>query len=161
MFDEAGLEYPNNDWAYEDFLVAAEKLTKLNSDGTTQVYGFDLPNLQTWWAGIGIKGDQIYDPATGRLVIGDGAVSFIQDCVDMAKKGIMPVPSSDTSDNFGAGKAAMSWQGSWMVGSYADGLDFNWILQLYLQQLKSILQFHTGFYTINSNSKNKEALEGY
>ncbi|NLJ89284.1 MAG: sugar ABC transporter substrate-binding protein [Clostridiales bacterium] len=157
MFDEAGLEYPNNDWAYEDFLVAAEKLTKLNSDGTTQVYGFDLPNLQTWWAGIGIKGDQIYDPATGRLVIGDGAVSFIQDCVDMAKKGIMPVPSSDTSDNFGAGKAAMSWQGSWMVGSYGDTLDFNWDMATIPTAARKYNTLHTGFYTINSKSKNKEA----
>ncbi|NMB43813.1 MAG: sugar ABC transporter substrate-binding protein [Clostridiales bacterium] len=157
MFDEAGLEYPNNDWAYNDFLVAAEKLTKLNADGTTDIYGFDLPNLQTWWAGIGIKGDQIYDPATGKLVIGDGAVSFIKDCADMAEKGVMPVPSSDTSDNFGSGKAAMSWQGSWMIGSYADGLDFNWDIATIPTAAKKYNTLHTGFYTINSNSKNKEA----
>lgn len=157
MFDAAGIDYPDNDWAYDDFLVAAEKLTKLNNDGTTEVYGFDLPNLQTWWAGVGIKGDQVYDPATGQLVLGDGAVSFVQDTVDMAEAGIMPVPSSDTSDNFGSGKAAMSWQGSWMIGSYADTLDFNWDIATIPTAAKKYNTLHTGFYTVNANSKNKEA----
>ena len=157
MFDAAGIDHPDNDWAYEDFLVAAEELTKLNDDGTTDVYGFDLPNLQTWWVGPGIKGDQVYDPATGQLVIGDGAVSFVQDMVDLAEKGTMPIPSSDTSDNFGSGKAAMSWQGSWMIGSYADTLDFDWEIATIPNDVKKYNTLHTGFYTVNANSKNKEA----
>ena len=84
MFDAAGIEYPTNDWSYEDFKAAAEKLT---TDG---VYGCTIPNLQTWWAGIGGAGDQVYDPESGELVIGEGAVSFLTDCKDMVDKNIMP-----------------------------------------------------------------------
>lgn len=157
MFDEAGIAYPNNDWSYQDFLTAAEKLTKYNSDGTTDVYGFDLPNTQTWWAGIGGYGDKIYDPATGRMVIGQGAVSFIEDCADMVSKGIMPEPSSDTSDKFAAGKAAMSWMGSWNIGSYTDKLSFNWDIATIPTNKIKYNTLHTGFYTINANSKNKDA----
>ena len=71
MFDEAGLEYPTNDWSYEEFKEAAKQLTK---DG---VYGCTLPNTQTWWAGIGGAGDQVYDPESGEMVIGEGAENFV------------------------------------------------------------------------------------
>ena len=151
LFDAAGIEYPTNDWAYEDFKAAAEKLT---ADG---VYGCALPNLQTWWAGIGGAGDQIYDPESGELVIGDGAVSFITDCKDMVDKGIMPEPSSDTTDLFAAGKAAMAWQGSWMIGTYGDTLGFGWDIASLPTNKVKYNTLHTGFYTLNANSKNKEA----
>lgn len=157
MFDAAGIPYPDNNWSYSDFLAAAEKLTKYNDDGTTAVYGFDLPNTQTWWAGIGGYGDKIYDPSTGRMVIGDGAVSFIEDCAEMVKKGIMPEPSSDTSDKFAAGKAAMSWMGSWNIGAYGDKLDFNWDIATIPTNKIKYNTLHTGFYTINANSKKQDA----
>lgn len=157
MFDEAGIAYPDNNWSYADFKAAAEKLTKKADDSTTEVYGCDLPNVQTWWAGIGAAGDQVYDPAKGELVIGDGAVSFVSDCADMVTNGVMPVPSSDTADLFAAGKAAMSWQGSWSIATYRNELGFNWdIATLPTDKLK-YNTLHTGFYTINANSKNQDA----
>ncbi|TAH66717.1 MAG: sugar ABC transporter substrate-binding protein [Anaerolineaceae bacterium] len=157
MFDEVGIPYPNNDWAYSDFLEAAEKLTRYNDDGTTEVYGFDLPNTQTWWAGIGGAGDQVYDAESGQLVIGEGAKSFIDDCAQMVSKGIMPEPSSDTSDKFASGKAAISWLGSWNIGTYSDKLDFNWDIATIPTDKIKYNTLHTGFYTINANSKNQDA----
>lgn len=157
MFDEVGIEYPDNDWAYEDFKKAVEKLTKKADDGTTEVYGCTLPDTQTWWAGIGGAGDPIYDPATGEMIIGDGAVEFITDCLEMVEKGYMPAPSSDTTDLFAAGKAAMSWQGSWFIGAYGDELDFNWDIASIPTNKIKYNTLHTGFYTINANSDNKDA----
>ena len=156
MFDAAGIEYPSNDWSYEDFKAAAEKLTQKDGD-TTSVYGCDLPNVQTWWAGIGGAGDQVYDPSTGQLVIGDGAEAFISDCADMVSKGVMPEPSSDTADLFAAGKAAMSWAGSWNIATYGDDLGFNWDIATIPTNKVKYNTLHTGFYTINSKSKNADA----
>lgn len=155
MFDAAGIEYPSNDWSYEEFKAAAEKLTQKDGD-TTSVYGCDLPNVQTWWAGIGGAGDQVYDPATGELVIGDGAEAFIADCADMVSNGVMPEPSSDTADLFAAGKAAMSWAGSWNIATYGDGLGFNWDIASIPTNKVKYNTLHTGFYTINANSKNAD-----
>ncbi len=151
MFDAAGIDYPTNDWSYEDFKAAAEALT------TEDVYGCALPNTQTWWAGIGAAGDQVYDPASGELVIGDGAVAFIEDCKAMVEAKIMPEPSSDTTDLFAAGKAAMAWQGSWMIGSYGGDLDFNWDIATLPTNVIKYNTLHTGFYTLNANSENKDA----
>lgn len=151
MFDEAGLEYPTNDWSYEEFKEAAKQLTK---DG---VYGCTLPNTQTWWAGIGGAGDQVYDPESGEMVIGEGAESFVADVAEMVKNNVMPEPSSDTADLFGAGKAAMSWAGSWNIGTYGDGLGFNWDIATIPTNKVKYNTLHTGFYTINAKSENKEA----
>lgn len=156
MFDAAGIDYPTNDWAYSDYLAAAEKLTQKNDDGTTDVYGATLPNVQTWWAGIGGAGDQVYDPATGQMVIGDGATSFVSDTADLVAKGYMPEPSSDTADLFSAGKAAMSWQGSWMIGTYKDTLPFNWDIATIPTNKVKYNTLHTGFYTINANSDKQD-----
>lgn len=155
MFDAAGIPYPTNDWSYSDFLAAAEKLTQKDGD-TTTVYGCMLPDVQTWWAGIGGAGDQVYDPSTGEMVIGDGAEQFISDCADMVSKGIMPEPSSDTADLFGSGKAAMSWAGSWNIATYGDELGFNWDIATLPTNKVKYNTLHTGFYTINSSSKNKD-----
>lgn len=157
MFDEAGVPYPTNDWTFAEFKSAAEALTKKNADGTTSVYGCTLPNRQTWWSGVGAAGDQIYDPTTGQLVIGDGAVSFVQSVADMAAAGIMPMPAADTADLFSSGMAAMSWQGSWMIGVYGGNLDFNWDIATLPTDVKKYNNLHTGFFTISANSKNPDA----
>jgi multiple sugar transport system substrate-binding protein len=157
MFDAAGIDYPTNDWSYDDFKAAAEALTQKNDDGSTEVYGMDLPNTQTWWAGIGGAGDQVYDAESGELVIGDGAVSFVTDCAEMVENGVMPAPSSDTSDLFASGKVAMSWQGSWQIGSYAGNLDFNWDIATIPTNEIKYNTLHTGFYTINAYSEKQDA----
>ncbi|GLB26448.1 sugar ABC transporter substrate-binding protein [Lacrimispora xylanolytica] len=157
MFDAAGIPYPGNDWSYEDYKSAAEKLTKKKADGTTEQYGSALPNTQTWWAGIGGAGDKVYDPSKGEMVIGDGAVSFVTDVAAMTKNGIMPEPSSDTADIFASGKAAMSWQGSWNIGTYGSSLSFQWDIATIPTNQVKYNTLHTGFYSINAKSKNKDA----
>lgn len=155
MFDAAGIPYPTNDWAYADFLAAAEALTQKDGN-TTSVYGCALPNVQTWWAGIGMAGDQIYDPATGEMVIGEGAVQFVTDCANMVANGVMPEPSSDTADLFASGKAAMAWAGSWNMAGYGDDLPFNWDIATLPTNTVKYNTLHTGFYSINSQSKNAD-----
>lgn len=157
MFDAASIDYPTNDWAYEDFLAAAEALTVRKDDGTTDVYGCTLPNTQTWWAGIGGAGDQVYDPSNGQMVIGSGAEKFITDCATMVTNGVMPAPSSDTTDLFSAQRAAMSWAGAWNIGVYADVEGLNWDIATIPTDEVKYNTLHTGFYTINSQSANKEA----
>jgi multiple sugar transport system substrate-binding protein len=151
MFKAAGISLPTNNWKYDDFKAAAKKLTK------NGVYGCALPNTQTWWAGVGGAGDKIYAPSNGQMVIGSGATSFIKDCKVMVDAKEMPAPSSDTTDLFAAGKAAMAWQGSWNIGTYADKLKFDWDIASLPTNKVKYNTLHTGFYTINANSKKQTA----
>ena len=157
MFDAAGVAYPTNDWSYADYQAAATALTQYNTDGSTAVYGCTLPNAQTWWAGVGAAGDQVFDNTTGELVIGDGAIKFVNDCKAMVDAGVMPKPSSDGADLFSSGMAAMSWQGSWQIGVYSSNLTFNWDIAALPVDKTQYNTLHTGFYTIASTCKNPDA----
>jgi multiple sugar transport system substrate-binding protein len=43
LFDAAGLPYPTNDWRWDDFVIAAQMLTRdLNGDGEIDQYGFGV-----------------------------------------------------------------------------------------------------------------------
>jgi len=51
MFDEAGLDYPDQEWTWEDFLETAKTLT--TGEGGDKVFGFAIPwfnfGLTPWW----------------------------------------------------------------------------------------------------------------
>src|SRR5690606_22028102 len=42
LFDQAGLDYPTDDWTLEDFLTAARAISALGDD----IYGYAWPNRQ-------------------------------------------------------------------------------------------------------------------
>ena len=51
MFDEAGLDYPDPEWTWDDFLETAKALT--SGEGGDKVFGFAIPyfnfGLTPWW----------------------------------------------------------------------------------------------------------------
>jgi ABC-type glycerol-3-phosphate transport system substrate-binding protein len=52
IFDEAGVEYPNENWTWDDFVAAAEKLTVVESSGRVARYALGMEGGK-WqlWAG--------------------------------------------------------------------------------------------------------------
>lgn len=121
MFDEAGLEYPNEDWTWDDYYEAAKKLTK--EDGTQYGTAMNPSGTQDGWYNI------VY--SMGGSVISDDHKTSMMDSpetieamnyVDKLVKECMPSPQvmSETALDvlFSSGKIAMLPMGSWMVGSF-------------------------------------------
>ncbi len=63
IFDEAGVEYPTDEWTWDDLLAAAEKLTVVESSGRVSRYalGMEGGKYQLW---VGQNGGQILDDMT-------------------------------------------------------------------------------------------------
>lgn len=122
MFDAAGVAYPTDDWTWDDYTAAAEKLTK--ADGSQ--YGSDSPTFNgVWYSLIGAAGDKVVD--NGKLSFGNGlkkTLEFQKNLVDN-KWQPQPASGSKVSDMFAAGKAAMTLGGTWLVSTYKD-VDFKW-----------------------------------
>lgn len=156
MFDAAGLDYPANDWTYEDFNEAAIALTIRDGETVSQ-WGADALTFRgLWWSLIGAFGDDIY--ADGQIVLGDGlakAIEFQDKLTNIDK--VSPEPSSggEMADLFASGRVAMSRNGSWMIANYKDN-EFNWDIAPLPTGDRDYNALHTGFYTINSNSEHKE-----
>lgn len=156
MFDTAGLDYPTNDWTYEDFNEAAIALTIRDGDNVTQ-WGADALTFRgLWWSLIGAFGDDIY--TDGQIDLGDGLAKAIeyQDKLTNIDK-VSPQPSSggEMADLFASGRVAMSRNGSWMIANYKDN-EFNWDIAPLPTGDRDYNALHTGFYTINANSEHKE-----
>lgn len=155
LFDAAGVEYPTNDWTWDDYTAAAEKLT----DASTGQYGSDSPTFNgVWYSLIGAAGDDVVKD--GKLSFGNGLKETLEFQKNLVDNKWQPEPASGSkvSDMFAAGKAAMTMGGTWLVSTYKDA-DFNWDIATIPtpEGGRKYNSLHTSFWTISKNSKHKDA----
>lgn len=118
MFDEAGLDYPTDDWTWEDMVSMAEKLTK--EDGS--VYGIAAPyDGQTCFYNtvFACGGEIISKDKKSSGYDKPETQAGIQRWIDLQEAGLSPSQASleETAADaqFLSGKVAMAWIGSWLL----------------------------------------------
>ena len=157
MFDKAGLDYPTDDWTWDDYENAAKALTIKKGSKTTQ-WGTDaLSYGGIWYTLAGEAGDEVVKD--GKLALGDGmkkALEFRNKLTNEDKVCPQPEAGSSVSDLFASGQAAMCLNGSWMTSVYKDS-DFKWDVATLPKESQEYTSLHTGFYTVNAKSKNADA----
>ncbi len=95
MFDEAGLEYPNSNWRYDDFLKAAKALTlDTNNDGTPDQYGYWVygryAHIEPW---VFRNGGRLLNADRTKLEPNAAALEALQFVTDLANvHGVAPKP---------------------------------------------------------------------
>ena len=122
LFDEAGLSYPTADWTWDDVTEAARKLKK--DDGSQ--YGLCLKpdnNQAGYYNMILDNGGFILNKDKTKSGIDDPKTIEAMKIVETwVKEGL--IPSAETmAENaedvlFQSGKAAMCFQGSWMIAAH-------------------------------------------
>jgi multiple sugar transport system substrate-binding protein len=122
MFEEAGIERPDPDWTWDDFLSIAQQLT--TGSGSDKVHGFAVPffnfGLTPWWYTNGtstvtedLSDSNLDDPAMLE------AVEFVHALVHEHQ--VAPsVEGTEPYQLFPAGKVAMTGAGHWVVGSFEE-----------------------------------------
>ncbi|MBO5007589.1 MAG: sugar ABC transporter substrate-binding protein [Clostridia bacterium] len=94
IFDEAGLEYPDESWTFDDMIKMAKKLTKdLDSDGEVDQYGLMLgTNISTGWLPFVLAegGAPLDETRTKSMFKDKKTVSGLKKYVDCVKDGIAP-----------------------------------------------------------------------
>lgn len=126
LFDEAGLEYPNDQWTWDDFRAAADALT----DPAKQQFGFSYP--------MDASEDSVwhYDPLLwqngGSILSEDGTqaafnsaegVEALQVLVGMAVEDesvFLDLQNSPYTGLFNSGKIGMLVTGPWDLSSFPD-----------------------------------------
>lgn len=121
LFDAAGVDYPTNDWNWDDMLAAAAALTVRDEAGNVTQYGMDVGSRWDYFvygAGGGMV-DDLRNPTMSMLDAPE-AVEGIQFMVDlMHTHEVYPSPQTlealggASRDFFLAGKTAMLIGGFW------------------------------------------------
>lgn len=127
MFDEVGIAYPDGSWTRDDFVQAAAKLTRFESD--TGRYGFAFsPSFYRWPLFFMQEGGRfVHDghsfppPAQGS----DG-IRFILDLIYKHRVSPLIYRSSDLSEQFfHRGKVGMILSTYYLCDTYANN-EFEW-----------------------------------
>ena len=114
LFDQAGVEYPTDEWTYEDMYEAAKKITEATPDDT---YGYALNTSNDQKTDTGI------DSAESKA-----AMEMVRKMLTVATPQAV-VAESGTDSLFQSGKVGMITQGSWMINSFytaENSKDYAW-----------------------------------
>lgn len=129
LFDAAGLDYPTNDWTWDDLYAAAEALT--SPDG--KVLGLVTPpNLERWLPLLYQNGGALFDEITGEYVLNDdAALEALEFYISFSVNGIGGTPDKVDAgwggEAFGEGSVAMAMEGNWVINYLLENYpELNW-----------------------------------
>jgi multiple sugar transport system substrate-binding protein len=155
MFDEAGLDYPNDDWTWDDLREAAIVLTDdTNGDDIVDQWGFLVSKaMQVGWSSFIWQngGEMINEDKTRALIDQPEAIEAIQFLVDLMNK-YKVSPGIEAADQLGdpflTGQVAMAVNGVWKLNAYSAIEDFEWDIAMLPKQNQWATSSIGGGYTI-------------
>jgi len=129
LFDAAELDYPNENWTWDDLSAAAKTLTKdTDGDGKVDQWGYASTTESQigYWNLIFENGGQVIAPDGSKVLIDEPAAcdaikyaySFVED--GSSPDGATLSSSDPWGQLFPGGKIAMIMAGSWMSKTYND-----------------------------------------
>lgn len=136
IFDKYGVEYPSNDWTWQDYADAAQEISeKGKDDGVYGTYCNVTNNQDTWYHIVYSYGGEIINE--DRTASGLDEPETVEAMKFVADEIIPACPPQDTMAStsgdtmFLSGLIGMECQGSWMVNTYngADNVsDIGWAM---------------------------------
>ena len=122
IFDKYGVEYPTDDWTWEDVRDAAAKITEAGKADGVYGYAINTSNNQDGWYNIiyDYGGQVITDDHKGTTIGSDEAkagMEMLRQILEVAAPQTV-VAETGTDSLFNSGLAAMITQGSWMINTF-------------------------------------------
>lgn len=159
LFDQAGIDYPTEDWTWTDVIAASEAIQALGDD----YWGLFSPT-QFWefYKKAAQNGECHFfnEDMSESTINSEACVSTLEMMVDFMNSGIMPTQAqlSGVSDSelFLNGKLGMIVTGIWMFGAFADA-DFNWDVQIEPAINQHAHHFFANGVAVSATTENPEA----
>lgn len=157
LFDEAGLDYPETGWTWDEFKAAADAINALGDD----IYGF---GMNAWWANwgymINAAGSSFFNEDFSACGLNNEATTaglqFAKDLFDSEAA----VPwGTDSEPPFLAGNVGMFMNGRWATPGTIANATFNWdVASLPVGPSgKQTNWLFWGAYVVNAKTANPEA----
>lgn len=159
LFDQAGLEYPTDDWTWADAEEAALAIRALGDD----VWGLYTPiQFHEFYKKAAQQGDcQFFnEDETESLINSAGCVEALQSMVNFVDAGVIPSQAdlSGISDSelFANGKLGMWVTGTWMFSALG-AAEFPWDVQIEPMINQHASHFFSNAVAVSSTTDQAEA----
>lgn len=156
LFDEAGLDYPETGWTWEDFEEAAEAISNLGDE----IVGF---GMNGWWANWGYfvnaAGSSFFnEDFTACGLDNDATVEGLSFAANLYDEGYAVPWGSDSEPPFLAGNVGMFLNGRWATPGTIANADFNWnVASLPIGPSGEATNWlFWGAYVVNANTEHPE-----
>jgi multiple sugar transport system substrate-binding protein len=121
IFDEYGVDYPTDEWTWEDMYEAAKTITE-GSGGSVYGMAMNTSNNQDGWYNLvyDYGGEIITEDHKSTTIGSDGGKAGMEMVRKLLTVGAPQsvVAETGTDSLFMSGKTAMITQGSWMINSF-------------------------------------------
>lgn len=160
LFDQAGLDYPTNDWTQDDVQAAAEAIRALGDD----IYGIYQPVTYNEFYKVAAQygGSLLSEDGTQFTINSPENVEAAQMMVDrVLVSNVQPTEvqmgGMGDWDLFMSGRLGMIPTGIWAFSSFADGCDFDWDIVVEPGTKQKATAFFSNACVINADSEHKDA----
>ncbi len=159
IFDSEGVEYPKDDWTWDDFVKIASRLTKAkNTSGKIDQFGI---SAYPWKCAIWQNGGDVFnDPRNPTKCTIDSIASktALQFCNDLIYKYKVAPPATmwqtqQGFEMFMTGTVAMSVDGHWMIPVYKKA-NFKWDVAMLPKGKTSAGTLYGSCFSIPKGAKN-------
>jgi len=162
LFDQAGLDYPTEDWTWDDFLIASEKLTVRDDSGKASQWGYRVAqNYIAHWVWQN-GGEWMDKDAMGTKILIDEpkaleALKFNWDIQFTHKFSPSPQEAEGvgTWDFFQTGKLGLHEAHSWQVTPFISRNNFNYDYTLLPKKELRVGHIFADGYGVYSGTKHK------
>lgn len=138
LFDKYGVDYPTDDWTWENMYEAAAKITEAGKADGVYGYAMNVSNNQDGWYNVVYDyGAQIITDDHKGTTIGSAEGKAGMEMVRKLLTASAPqsvVGQTGTDSLFQSGLTAMITQGSWMINSFytaEHAADYAWAMLPY------------------------------
>lgn len=162
LFDAAGVDYPTNDWTWEDVQTAGEAIRALDEN----TYGIYQPVTFNEFFKVAVQfGGSILNEDKTAFTINSAenvaaAEMMISRIVD---SNIQPNDEQMSGmgdwDLFQSGRLGMIPTGIWAFATFAEGCDFEWDICVEPGQTQKATHFFSNALVVNAETEKKEAAE--
>ncbi|MYL32174.1 extracellular solute-binding protein [Pontibacillus yanchengensis] len=158
LFDKAGVDYPTEDWTWEDELAAAEKIT----DEENNVWGTYAPVTMNEYFKIAAQnGGNLFDQDGNPTVDKEENLEALNYMVDKVNEsGVSPSPAEMSgqapADLFLNGQLGIVHTGIWMFDAFKDA-SFEWDVALEAGNTQKAHHFFANGLAVSADTDKKEA----
>lgn len=120
LFDEAGIDYPDETWTWDDLLEAGRALT--NEEEGQYGLAMKLSNQEGFYNFIYQNGGTVLNEDGTSGIASPESIEALDFYFNFVREGLSPALYSDDEviQLFQSGKGAMGYFGSWLVGLFQD-----------------------------------------